>query len=332
MRVTVFSARPYDRHFLEAANGGRHELRYIEATLGADTAALASNCDAVCAFVNDDLSAATLQELAVRGVRGVALRSAGFNNADVAAASAAGILLARVPAYSPHAVAEHTVALMLTLNRQTHRAWNRVREGNFSIDGLLGFDMAGKTAAIIGTGKVGEAVARILSGFGCRLLAVDMHPRASVTRLGARYVSLDEALPEADIVTLHCPLTPNTRHLIDSHAIDRMRLGAMLINTSRGAVVDTAALVRGIKDGRLGYVGMDVYEEEDALFFEDRSATVLQDDVLARLMTFHNVLITAHQGFFTREAMQHIAETTLDNLDGIEQGVLPAANALVPQP
>ena len=329
MRIVVFSTRPHDREFLSAANGAGYELVFLEAHLNASTAVLAGEGDIVCAFVNDDLSRPVLEQLASRGVRGIALRSAGFNHVDVDAARTLGLTVARVPAYSPHAVAEHTVALMLTLNRYTHRAYNRVREGNFSIDGMLGFDMAGKCVGIVGTGIIGAAVASILHGFGCRIIAVDSYVNPKLEALGASYASLEEMLPQADIVTLHCPLTPDTFHLIDEAAVGRMRRGAMLINTSRGAVVDASALVEGIKIGQLGYVGMDVYEEEEAVFFEDLSMTVIQDDVLARLMTFPNVLITAHQAFFTREALTSIAQTTFLNADALAAGGSPPAENLV---
>ncbi|WP_439596521.1 2-hydroxyacid dehydrogenase [Falsiroseomonas sp.] len=317
MQVVVFSTKPYDRQFLDAANaaaGSPHQLRYLEARLAPETAALAQGAEAVCAFVNDQASAAVLEDFARRGIRLLALRSAGFNNVDLAAAQRLGITVARVPAYSPESVAEHTVAMMLALNRHIHRAYHRVREGNFALDGLLGFDMHGRTAGIVGTGRIGLAVARILAGFGCRLLAHDPYPSEEGRALGLEFVTVEDLLARSDIVTLHCPLTPATHHLIDAAAIARMRPGAMLINTSRGAIVDTRAAIAGLKSGAIGLLGLDVYEEEGDLFFEDLSGQMLQDDVFARLLTFPNVLVTAHQAFFTTEALSAIAATTLGNI------------------
>jgi D-lactate dehydrogenase len=326
MKVIVFSAKPYDRTFLDEANARhRHEITYVEARLSAETALLAGGFPAVCGFVNDQLDAPVLEVLARNGTRHVALRSAGFNHVDLAAAQRLGISVSRVPAYSPHAVAEHTVAMMLALDRKVHRAYARVREGNFALDGLLGFDMAGKTAGIVGTGKIGAVVARILHGFGCRLLGFDVAPNPDCVALGLTYRSLDDVFAEADIVTLHCPLTRETLHLVDAARLERMKPGAMLINTGRGALVDTPAVIAALKAGRLGHLGLDVYEEEGPLFFEDRSSRVLQDDVFARLLTFPNVLVTGHQAFFTREALAAIAETTLGNISDLEHG-RPLAN------
>ncbi len=319
MRVTVFSTKPYDRRFLEAANTGlRHHLIYLETRLTAETGNLAAGSDAICAFVNDELSAGVLSRLAKDGIRLVALRSAGFNNVDLDAARGEGITVARVPAYSPHAVAEHTAALILTLNRKTHRAYNRVREGNFALEGLLGFDLAGKTAGVVGTGKIGEVVCRILAGFGCAVLAHDLHPNPVCEELGVRYVPVPELLSSSDIITLHCPLTPATHHLINDASLGVMKRGVMLINTSRGAVIDTRAVVRGLKEGIIGSLGLDVYEEETELFFEDLSSRFISDDLFARLLTFPNVLITGHQAFFTQEALANIAETTLANITAFE--------------
>jgi D-lactate dehydrogenase len=317
MQVAVFSAKPYDRQFLEAANaaaGAPHRLVFQEARLSAETVALAQGAGAICAFVNDQADAGVLEALAGLGVRLVALRCAGFNNVDLVAAQRLGITVARVPAYSPESVAEHTVAMMLSLNRRIHRAYSRVREGNFALDGLLGFDMHGRTAGIVGTGRIGLAVARILRGFGCHLLAHDAFPSEEGRALGLDYVAMEELLARSDIVTLHCPLTPATRHLIDAAAIAGMKRGAMLVNTSRGAIVDTRAVIDGLKSGAIGLLGLDVYEEEADLFFEDLSGQMLQDDIFARLLTFPNVLVTAHQAFFTADAMAAIAEITLDNI------------------
>jgi D-lactate dehydrogenase len=323
MRVTVFSTKPYDERYLRAANADGHELVFHDMRLTAVTAELARGSDAICAFVNDDLGPDVVAELVRLGIRFVALRSAGFNHVDLAAAASSGLVVGRVPAYSPHAVAEHTVALIMTLNRKLHRAYNRVREGNFALDGLLGFDLRGKHVGIVGTGQIGEIVARILTGFGCKLLAFDPNENAACTDMGVRYVGLDDLLRQSDIVTLQCPLTPQTRHLIDADAIARMKPGVMLINTSRGAVVDTSALIAGLKDGTVGSVGLDVYEEEADLFFEDLSQTFIRDDVFARLLTFPNVLITGHQGFFTHEALTAIARTTLDNISAFERDGAP---------
>ena len=326
MRVAVFSAKPYDVTFLTAANREQgHELQFLEARLLRDTATLAYGFPAVCAFVNDHLDAEVLARLFAGGTRLVALRSAGFNNVDLPAAARLGLTVTRVPAYSPHAVAEHTMALILALNRKLHRAWARVREGNFALDGLLGFDLVGRTAGVVGTGKIGANVVRILAGFGCRVLAFDPVPDPGCLALGASYVSLAELLAVSDIVTLHCPLTPETRHVIDAAALAGMKPGAMLINTGRGALVDTPAVIEALKSGRLGHLGLDVYEEEGALFFEDRSWRVLQDDVFARLLTFPNVLVTGHQGFFTAEALTAIAETTLQAVTEFAQGRVPAS-------
>lgn len=319
MRVAVFSTKAYDKASLDDANAGRHELVYHDVRLSAATAALAAGYPAVCAFVNDSLSADTLALLAGGGTGMVALRSAGFNNVDLAAAERLGITIARVPAYSPYAVAEHAVALVLSLNRHTYRAYNRVREGNFSLEGLLGFDMHGKTVGVIGTGKIGLIFAQIMLGFGCEVLACDPFPDPRAPE-HVHYVGLDELYARADIISLHCPLTPQTERMIDHEAIARMKRGVMLINTSRGRVADAAALVAGLKSGKVGFLGLDVYEEEESLFFRDLSAEVIGDDVFMRLTTFPNVLITGHQGFFTREALHNIAETTLANITAFETG------------
>ncbi len=312
----VISTRTYDRRFLAAANNAQaHKLRFLEARLDATTAVAASGAQAVCAFVNDDLGANVLGLLWDQGVRLVVLRSAGFNHVDLEAAARIGMAIGRVPEYSPHAVAEHTVALMMTLNRRTHRAHARVREGNFSLDGLLGMDLFGKTVGLIGTGKIGACFARIMAGFGSRLLGSDPQQSAECIAAGLRYVPLDELLRESDVISLHCPLTPATRHLIGHDALSSIKPGAMLLNTSRGGVIDTSAVIAALKDGQLGSLGIDVYEEEADLFFRDLSDEVLHDDVFARLLTFPNVLITGHQAFFTVEALTAIAETTIDNVD-----------------
>ncbi|MFN4089839.1 MAG: 2-hydroxyacid dehydrogenase [Alphaproteobacteria bacterium] len=324
MRVAIFSTKPYDRTFFERANADHgHRLDFHEAHLAAATVALLDGAEAVCPFVNDRVDAPVLRAMADAGCRLVALRSAGFNNVDLAAARDLGIAVARVPAYSPNAVAEHTLALILSLNRKTHRAYARVREGNFSLDGLLGFDLAGKTAGIVGTGKIGLITARILQGFGCELVAHDPYPSDEGRAAGIVYLPFVDLLHRADIVSFHCPLTPQTRHLLDAAAVSRLKRGAMVINTSRGAIIDARAAIAGLKSGHIGALGLDVYEEEADLFFEDLSGQVLQDDVFARLLTFPNVLITGHQGFFTQEALTAIAETTLDNLTAFERDGAP---------
>jgi D-lactate dehydrogenase len=321
MRVAVFSTKAYDQEFLRDANRRHgHEITFFEPRLTPETAPLASGYPAVCAFVNDNLGRTVIDALAEGGTRLIALRSAGFNHVDLAAAAEREITVARVPAYSPYSVAEHAVALMLGLNRKLHRAYARVREGNFSLEGLLGFDVHGRTVGIVGTGKIGLAFARILSGFGCRLLAHDPYPNEECSALGVEYVALAELLEQSDIVALHAPLTPQTYHLIDAEALARMKDGVMLINTSRGALIDTPAVIAALKSGRLGALALDVYEEEEGLFFEDFSGQVIEDDVFARLLTFPNVIITGHQGFFTVEALRNIAETTMSNVTAFESG------------
>ncbi len=319
MNIAFFGTKSFDRPAFDAANTG-HSLTYLEARLTPETAALAAGFPAVCVFVNDRLTAGVLATLAAGGTRLVALRSAGFNNVDLPAAKALGLTVCRVPAYSPYAVAEHTLALILTLNRHTHKAYNRVRDGNFALDGLTGFDLHGKTAGVVGTGTIGAVVCRILAGFGCKLLAFDPVPNPAAVAAGATYVPLVELLAASDLVTLHCPLTPQTRHLIDAAALARMKPGAMLVNTGRGGLIDTPALVAALKAGRLGAVGLDVYEEEDGVFFADHSAEGLRDDQLARLLTFPNVLVTGHQAFLTHEALAGIAATTLANVGRFERG------------
>jgi D-lactate dehydrogenase len=315
VQVSIFSAKAYDRAFLTAASADAGlDLRFLTPRLSAETAALADGSDAVCVFVNDQVDAAAIARLAQGGVRLIALRCAGFNNVDLAAAAAAGIAVCRVPAYSPDAVAEHTVALILTLNRKTHRAWARVREGNFELEGLLGFNLRGKTAGVVGTGRIGAALCPILQGFGCRVLAHDPAPDPDLVARGVQYLPLDDLLAASDIVSLQCPLTPATHHLIDDAAVARMKPGAMLINTSRGAVIDTRAVIRGLKSGHIGALGIDVYEEEGDLFFEDLSDRFIPDDVFARLLTFPNVLVTGHQAFFTDTALTQIAQTTVANI------------------
>ncbi|MFW2383422.1 MAG: 2-hydroxyacid dehydrogenase, partial [Acidimicrobiales bacterium] len=296
--------------------------------LGPATAELAGGAPTVCAFVNDDLSAGVLEQLASAGTRIVALRCAGFNNVDLDAAKRLGLDVVRVPAYSPNAVAEHTLALILALNRNIHRAYGRVRDGNFSLDGLVGFDLAGKTVAVVGTGQIGRIVARLMWHLRCRVLAVDPFEVDHLLELGVEYTDLATALSESDIVTLNCPLTDETHHLVNADTIATMRPGVMVVNTGRGALIDTAAAVDGLKSHRIGSLALDVYEEEGDLFFEDRSGEVLDDDVFARLLTFPNVLITAHQAFLTHEALDAIATTTLANVAAVLGGE-PCENNLI---
>lgn len=321
MKVAVFSTKLYDHQFLEAANRNHHhEFAFFKPHLNRDTAVLAAGYPGVCIFVNDQADSPTLEYLAARGTRLIALRCAGFNNVDINAAAQLGIKVVRVPAYSPYAVAEHTIGMILALNRKYHRAYNRVREGNFSLDGLMGFDLHGRTVGIIGTGKIGVLVAQILKSFGCQILAYDVYHNPECTALGVEYVELGEIYSRSDIISLHCPLTPATHHLISTEAINQMKPGVMLVNTSRGALIDAHAVIKGLKSGKIGYLGLDVYEKESNLFFEDLSDVIIQDDVFERLVTFPNVLITAHQAFFTEEALRNIADTTVANITDIETG------------
>ena len=321
MRVAVYSTKPYDEEFLAARAAGTDlVLTFLEARLTPATAALAEGHDAVCCFVNDDLGAHTVAALADHGVAFIALRSAGFNHVDLAATRHHGLAVGRVPAYSPYAVAEHTLGLILALNRRIHRAYNRVREGNFSLNGLLGFDVHGKTIGIVGTGKIGTVFSRMMRGFHCTRLAFDPYPSDIARQTGLEYVDLDELITRSDIITLFAPLTPATHHLINASRIADMRDDVMIVNCSRGALIDTVAAIDGLKSGKIGALGLDVYEEEEGLFFEDLSDQVITDDVFSRLLTFPNVLITGHQGFFTREALDHIARTTVENLTAFAAG------------
>ncbi|MGB4739018.1 MAG: 2-hydroxyacid dehydrogenase [Fuerstiella sp.] len=319
MRIAFFSTKNYDRRFFNESNTG-HELVFHEPRLTADTVALAKGFEAVCVFVNDVIDRQVISELSADGLKIVALRCAGFNNVDLNAANEFGVKVVRVPAYSPYAVAEHTFGIILSLNRQLHKAYNRVREGDFRLDGLLGFDLHGRTIGVIGTGRIGECVCRIALGFGCKVIASDSIRNSACEALGVTYVDTARLLSESDIVTLHCPLAPETHHLINDAVIEQMKPGVMLINSSRGAIIDTQAVIRGLKSGQIGSLGIDVYEEEADLFFEDLSGSVIQDDVFARLQTFPNVFITGHQGFFTKDALIQIASTTLQNISEIEAG------------
>lgn len=327
MKIAFFSTKPYDQRSFEAANErAKHELVFFETKLTAKTASLARDSDAVCVFVNDSLEEPTLSTLRDQGCKLILLRCAGYNNVNLAAAERLGMTVCRVPMYSPFAVAEHTVALILTLNRKVHKAYNRVRDGNFAIDGLIGFDLNDKTIGIVGTGRIGQILARICMGFGMHVLAHDPHPSADLQDKGVSYVAFDELIKRSDIISLLCPLTPDTHHLISTDAVDKMKPGVMLVNTSRGGLIDAKALIAGLKSKQIGSVALDVYEEEGDVFFEDLSDQVLQDDVLARLLSFPNVLITSHQAFFTKEAMAKIAKTTLANATGYADSEIDDAN------
>ena len=321
MRVAVFSTKPYDQRFLQAANAAAaYELVFLEERLNERTADFAAGCEAVCAFVNDDLNARVLQTLHAGGTRLIALRCAGFNQVDLKAAAALALSVRRVPAYSPYAVAEFTVGMILTLNRKYHRAYNRVREGNFGIDGLLGFDLHGSTVGFIGTGKIGVLAAKPLAAMGCRILGCDPFPSPGFTALGGEYVGLEELLAQADIISLHCPLTPESRHIIGAASLAKMKRGVMIVNTSRGALVDASAVIEALKSGQVSALGIDVYEQEADVFYEDLSGEIIQDDVLQRLISFPNVLVTSHQAFFTDTALGNIAETTIANIGDFAVG------------
>lgn len=321
--VSVFDAKPYDREFLEASpHAAELALTFHSFRLEGSTARIAAGSGAVCVFVNDDVRRGTLERLSREGVRMVALRCAGFNNVNLEAARQLGMAVCRVPSYSPHAVAEHTVALILTLNRKTHRAFNRVRDQNFSLSGLVGFDLFGKSAGVVGTGKTGRIAAGILRGFGMKVLVSDPFPDVEwASKIGAEYTDLATLTKESDVISLHAPLTPETHHIVNADFLAQMKPDAMLVNVSRGGLIYTTALIEALKNGRLGGVALDVYEEEEGVFFEDLSDQVLADDELARLLTFPNVLITSHQAFLTREALSEIARVTLENILRFSRGI-----------
>ncbi|MBC29655.1 MAG: hydroxyacid dehydrogenase [Muricauda sp.] len=323
MKTTVFSTHKFEESYLISANDGKHELKLLEERLSEHTVSLAKGSDAISLFTGDDASAKVLEKLSAFGVNYIALRSAGYNHVDVEKAEDLGIKVARVPAYSPYAIAEHTIALILALNRKLIRANNRVREQNFSLNGLIGFDLNGKTVGVLGTGRIGAVLVKILHGFGCKILAYDLEEDKKLKEMyGVRFTDCQTLCSESDIISLHVPLTPETRHIIDAKQIGHMKKEVMLINTSRGALVDTKAVIEGLKSRKIGYFGIDVYEEEEGLFFEDHSEDILQDDVIARLMTFPNVLITSHQAFLTDTALTNIAETAIYNLDCFENGTV----------
>ncbi|MBD3265391.1 2-hydroxyacid dehydrogenase [bacterium] len=320
MKTVVFSTKQYDREYFDTMNKQfNHELKYFEARMSPETMTLAEGYPAVCAFVHDHLDQDVINHLAGKGLKLIALRCAGFNNVDLKAAETNGVTVTRVPAYSPKAVAEYTIGMIMALNRKYHRAYNRVREGNFALDGLIGFNLCEKAVGILGTGKIGIEVARILNGFGCRILGYDPSPHPDCEKLGVELVDLDTLFTKSDIITLHCPLLKSTERIINRDAIHKMRDGVMLINTSRGALIDTVGVIDALKSKKIGFLGLDVYEEEEKFFFEDLSQQVIEDDVLARLLTFPNVLVTGHQAFFTKRAMHEIAETTLSNMAEYER-------------
>ncbi len=323
MKVSVFSTKSYDRKYLEIANQQYHfEFEFFDFMLNEQTVKMAEGCEAVCIFVNDDGSRKVLEKLAEQGTKMVALRCAGFNNVDLQAAKELGIQVVRVPAYSPEAVAEHTVGLMMTLNRRIHRAYQRTREANFSLEGLIGFNMYKRTVGVIGTGKIGIATMRILKGFGMNILAFDPFKNPVVEEIGAKYVTLDELYAKSDVITLHCPATPENYHLLNKEAFDKMKDGVMIINTSRGSLIDTPEAIEALKRRKIGALGMDVYENERDLFFEDKSNEVILDDVFRRLSSCHNVLLTGHQAFLTEEALMNISDVTLHNIDCLQKSIV----------
>jgi D-lactate dehydrogenase len=323
MKIVFFSTQPYDVTFFNLHKDEfGFELVYFESALSRKTASLAENAEAVCVFVNDKLTSEVIDLLAAQGVKIIALRCAGFNNVDIEAAKRNGIKVCRVPAYSPEAVAEHAVAMLLTLNRKTHKAYNRVREQNFSLNGLLGFDVHNKTVGVVGTGNIGKAFCKIMLGFGCKVSAFDVIANKDLEAIGVEFKPLQEVL-QSDIISLHCPLNDQTKHIINDTTIAMMKKGVMLINTSRGGLIDTKAVIQALKSGQIGYLGIDVYEQEEKLFFRDLSSDIIQDDLIQRLMSFPNVLITAHQAFFTEDALSQISTTTLKNIkDFLEKGNL----------
>ncbi len=332
MKTAVFSTKEYDRVSFEAVNPRfNHELTFFKPNLSIETVPLAHGFPVVCAFVNDDLNAEVLESLAAHGTRLIVLRCSGFNQVQVPRAYQLGMTVLRVPSYSPQGVAAFAVALIMALNRKIHVAHNRVRDGNFSLEGLMGFEIAGKTVGVVGTGQIGRIFARIMKqGFGAEVIAYDVFPHPECIQAGVQYVSLEEIYRRSDIISLHCPLMNETYHLIHDHAVKLMKKGVMLINTSRGGLVDTKAVIKGLKQEKIGAMGLDVYEEEAALFFEDHSGRIIQDDVFARLLTFPNVMITSHQAFLTKNALANIAETTLQNITDFENKTIKPQNEVKP--
>lgn len=320
MKIAFFSTKSYDKTYFDRY-ASKHEIIYFDAQLNEQTVNLAMGCQVVCVFVNDKLNTSVITSLKALGIQLIALRCAGFNNVKLSVAKELGIMVVRVPAYSPHAVAEHALALILTLNRKTHKAYNRVRDGNFSLERLTGFDLYGKTVGVIGTGKIGQIFSSIMLGMGCKVIAFDLMASKELMEKGIEYLPIIDILKQADIISLHCPLTEQTKHLINEHTISLMKDGTMLINTSRGGLINTSDAINGLKTGKIGYLGLDVYEQEETLFFNDLSENIIQDDVIMRLLSFPNVLITSHQGFLTEEALNQIAQITLTNIDEFTAGL-----------
>ena len=320
MKIAFFSTKSYDKTYFDRYVSS-HEIIYFDAQLNEQTVNLAMGCQVVCVFVNDKLNTSVITSLKALGIQLIALRCAGFNNVKLSVAKELGIEVVRVPAYSPHAVAEHALALILTLNRKTHKAYNRVRDGNFSLERLTGFDLYGKTVGVIGTGKIGQIFSSIMLGMGCKVIAFDLMASKELMEKGIEYLPIIDILKQADIISLHCPLTEQTKHLINEHTISLMKDGTMLINTSRGGLIDTSDAINGLKNGKIGYLGLDVYEQEETLFFNDLSENIIQDDIIMRLLSFPNVLITSHQGFLTEEALSQIAQITLTNIDEYTAGL-----------
>ena len=320
MKIAFFSTKSYDKTYFDRYVS-KNEIIYFDAQLNEQTVNLAMGCQAVCVFVNDKLNTSVITSLKALGIQLIALRCAGFNNVKLSVAKELGVMVVRVPAYSPHAVAEHALALILTLNRKTHKAYNRVRDGNFSLERLTGFDLYGKTVGVIGTGKIGQIFSSIMLGMGCKVIAFDLMVSKESMEKGIEYLPIIDILKQADIISLHCPLTEQTKHLINEHTISLMKDGTMLINTSRGGLIDTSDAINGLKNGKIGYLGLDVYEQEETLFFNDLSENIIQDDIIMRLLSFPNVLITSHQGFLTEEALSQIAQITLSNIDEYTAGL-----------
>ena len=322
MKIAVFSTKPYDQEYFERyRNSHNFEFTFFETPLNSDTANLTSGYNVACVFVNDKVDKETVKILFENGIRLIALRCAGYNNVDIASAKRNNIKVVRVPAYSPEAVAEHAIALILTLNRKTHKAYNRIREGNFSLNKLIGFNLHEKTVGVVGTGKIGATFCRIIKGFGCKIIAFDIDKSYELITLGVDYKPLDEVFKKADIISLHCPLNPETKHIINEESLSLMKNGIMVINTSRGALINTADIIQGLANQKIGYLGIDVYEQEENLFFKDLSESIIPDDLILRLISFPNVLITSHQAYFTKEAMEEITITTLNNIKDFEKGI-----------
>ncbi|MDO6438070.1 2-hydroxyacid dehydrogenase [Cyclobacterium sp. 1_MG-2023] len=329
MKIAVFSTKPYDQEYFEKySSNNEYTFAFFETALNKTTANLSAGFDVICAFVNDKVDKDTIEVLANNGIRLIAMRCAGFNNVDIQSAKEHQIKVVRVPAYSPEAVAEHSVALIMTLNRKTHKAYNRVREGNFSLKNLIGFNLHGKVVGVIGTGQIGIAFCKIMKGFGCRLLAYDIAEAEVLVDMGVEYLPMEKVFQQADIISLHCPLNQSTKHLVNKASLEQMKAGVMIINTSRGALINTSDAIEGLSQKKIGYLGIDVYEQEENLFFEDLSESIIEDDDILRLNSFPNVLITSHQAYFTKEAMDQITVITLDNIRAFENNE-PLANEVI---